>query len=196
LENEVFDDLSFRLPQVASMLNLLGGILFMICGGVRFFDMNQPLIGPICEIVGSCFYVVTSVAMIWMWRDEQYGLVFQSTVYFTPRREADHGRKFTPRSFLFINIYCLFCSVAWINVCMGIDYFIKRPSILYVNGALNQVFVLLLFYTLLLVHSAVVKMPKTQPWRTLIMVARVMAIVLGVNQALSFYLHINRDTGI
>jgi len=144
--------------------------------------------------IGAGFFTVDSIASIWMWRDEQFGLTFMSALNeFKPR--ANPAPRFSGRGYIFINIYCLISVMSVFNFCLQTWNMVQTPDMFSITRLFNEVMPLMIVTAVLVVHSAVVETPKSQPWHMLIMAARYLALAIGANAVTSFYLLIIEQEG-
>lgn len=168
----------------------------MVGGAVLFFP-DSDFSSSLAYAVGSALYTIDSIAAIWLWRDEQFGLTFLAALNeFKPRNRNNSPQsgaaattpQFSGRGFLFINIYCLISVISTFNFCMQAFHFAQETDLFSFTRMVNEVLPLMIVSAVLVVHSAVVETPKAQPWHMLIMAARILALAIGANAVVSFYL--------
>jgi len=195
MEQKVFTACRLRLSQWAALWNCIGGFGFFL-GAVVLFWPDTAFLSSLVYTIGSVLFVMGSVAAIWLWRDEQFGLTFMSALNefrsksFSPtsgNRRRGHPQ-FSWRGFAFINLYCIISVVSVFNVFLEVFNYSMFPSLFSLTRVINEVLPFLLVCAVLVVHSAVVETPKAQPWHLLIIGARWLALAIGANAMTSFYI--------
>merc|ERR1712194_39762 len=146
-------------------------------------------------------FIIGSALNIFMWKDEQFGLTFLAPLnqLAHEQREQNGGRsrtegpgssraqRFSWCGFVFINVYCWISVVSVFNLCLELFHFCHRPDPLAMTHLINESLPFLMFTAVLVTNSAFIKMPKAQPWHTLLVSARWLSLAIGTNSVVSFF---------
>ncbi|CAJ1410696.1 unnamed protein product [Effrenium voratum] len=177
VENEVFTRAGIKagitIPKCAAAMNFLGGVLFALGGAILFWpDSSRE--SNLLFTIGSVFYTIGASLSVILWKDEQFGLAYLAAlnhisgqargVSFMAANSPRESRAFSVRGIVFIHLYCMVSVVAVMNFCLALNHFIAMPNLFTLTRAGNEFLPFLLLHLVLLLHSAVVKTPRTQPF--------------------------------
>lgn len=188
VENQVFTTAASEgsgIPKCAAAMNFIGGILFTIGGLVLFFpDMAAE--SNLCYSIGSLLYTVASSLSVILWKDEQFGLAYLAALNHMSGQDrsrsfmagSQQSGAFSVRGIVFIHIYCAVSVIAVMNFCLALNHFLSSPNLFTMTRAGNEFLPFVLLHLVLLMHSAVVKTPKTQPFHALVISLRCITVVI------------------
>lgn len=177
----------------ASIMNTMGGMTFLAASlAPLLFDpghgWNKPAFVHLNYMVGSACFVVSSVLMIMMWQANEFGLTLLGQLNFMNRsrgsgqqnvrhsfpdesQKSRFGSKVAStrslRPVFFILVYCWFTFVALANCLFREQRFAlaeERAWFEMVLDLLMQVFVVIVIFLVLVIHSVVSEVPDEQPY--------------------------------
>eukprot|EP00913_Durusdinium_trenchii_P012063 g11331.t1 len=161
LENKVFTTSAAEgsaIPKCAAAMNFMGGILFAL--------------GP-------------PLSQVILWKDEQFGLAYLAALNHMSGQDrarswigGQQSGAFSVRGIVFIHLYCVVSVVAVMNFCLSLNHFLSSPNLFTMTRAAEEFLPFVLLHLVLLMHSAVVKTPKTQPFHALVMSLRFITVVI------------------
>lgn len=185
----------------AAFCNFVGGVLFFLGGAVYFLPYEVELVSNLMYGVGSAIFFLGGVFNLLLWKDEQFGLTFLSVLnqFSSSRRRqsnepsssrGDAPPKFSMRGIIFVIFYCLVSVMAIFNFALAVHKLVQDPSWSGLTRAFNEALPFLLLHMILVVHSAVVQTPNAQPFHLLVIGSRWLAVFIGANAFMSFYLFV------
>eukprot|EP00931_Biecheleriopsis_adriatica_P075331 TRINITY_DN49220_c0_g1_i1.p1 TRINITY_DN49220_c0_g1~~TRINITY_DN49220_c0_g1_i1.p1 ORF type:complete len:446 (+),score=75.03 TRINITY_DN49220_c0_g1_i1:121-1458(+) len=182
----------------ASISNCIAGVLLVFGSIADFFEQGATA-GRIFGAVGLGIYVVTGVLLIKMWQVNDFGLTLQHHIN-TAVREGGHlifrrtisgsvevhhtpwkgaaatktikkrrNSSMSTRGVAFLVIYC------WLFACCAMNCvasFVSHVGPQFLD-AMNYLFCLMVVSIVLLVHSAITRVPNQQPYRSAMICMRV-----------------------
>merc|ERR1712183_1232729 len=100
-----------------------------------------------------------------------------------PSDSESSPTRFTPRGVLFVWLYCAVADLAVFNFFLGLSDALTWQGAV---ATCNNILPFVLLHMSLLANSAVVQIPRMQPYRTLVMMTRWLAILLCVTTITTF----------
>lgn len=203
IENEVFTTLKCNLGWCGALMNVIGGVFFLVGSVLSCFD--DAAIAYWADFsygVGSVVFAVESAGMLIMWQDEQFGLTFCAALNNlggphgrplvlaaslspgAPMVEVEEKATFSWRVAFFIilyifaatvSVYTFVCSLA--DISIGQNF--ARATYL-AERSFNALLPCIFVHTLLGLSSAVIKPPKTKPCRELYIGCSFLAVLMIV----------------
>eukprot|EP00928_Gymnodinium_smaydae_P060522 TRINITY_DN4421_c1_g1_i1.p1 TRINITY_DN4421_c1_g1~~TRINITY_DN4421_c1_g1_i1.p1 ORF type:complete len:460 (+),score=62.68 TRINITY_DN4421_c1_g1_i1:64-1443(+) len=202
VENKSFHSWPRNISMWSSWGNFVGSNLFLLYGLACFFP-HLDFWANMMFTVGSGVFVMTSVMAFLLWKDEQFGLTYLSALnHFAKNGQAysfangsgeDNSAGFSVRGLLFLIFYSFVAVLAVFNTFTALEAVLASPELLRVCTAINDLLPFVLLHMVILMHAAVIKTPKTQPYHFLVMLSRVAALLIGANSACIFVAHTLRD---
>jgi len=201
IQNRIFTG-AWTEATTAALLNFLGGVLFT-AGAVSGYYGD----GHGCNTFfayGSFLYAVASSVQMKMWKDEQFGLTFLSgmnklqhpgavNILVGGESEEDTKASFSTRGLVLVHVFCWCGAMSTYNGLVDLARFINSGTLRDFQYAFNEWLPCLFVHLMLVMSSAVLRVPKFAPFRQLFLFARVLGVCLAINSSFTFWLFINRE---
>eukprot|EP00927_Polykrikos_kofoidii_P077951 TRINITY_DN74831_c0_g1_i1.p1 TRINITY_DN74831_c0_g1~~TRINITY_DN74831_c0_g1_i1.p1 ORF type:complete len:558 (+),score=59.49 TRINITY_DN74831_c0_g1_i1:105-1778(+) len=190
-----------RLCWWAAVANCVGGVFFFAA------SLAAVLSDFVCNLLttfGCVFFLVGSMLSVVMWMDNKFGLTYMSvfnqddcpTAEDTPKDAGDVSEVAggaTPLSLtavIFLYFYCFVADIALFDTCVELEVFISDPTFFHMTLVYNELLPFLLMHLVLVMQSALVKVPKRQPYRFLIIMVRFLSVITALNTFIVFCLRL------
>ena len=116
-----------KLPFWLSWNNLFGGCLFFTAATAGRWDPTSPGWVYTTYLIGSVNFFIASSIMLWLWKEEQYGLGFIPSINrIVPLRPLEAGKGYRQVSlwhFAFIQVYITLTGASFIDFCFATQRF-------------------------------------------------------------------------
>lgn len=201
----------------AVMCNLMGGFLFGLGGVLPFLAKIMYIPGyasGLCYGLGACGYVGNSLICLFLWKDEQFGLSYvaqlnklrqmaqeqdeESNLAESDRERSQSSRSPAPKQkggrkkheLSFRGLFMVFCYSFFSTVC-EVNFIVSFYNEATVKddflGAYSHLVPFILFQCLLVLQSAVVRLPPEQPYRCLLIFTRIFSLLMGAKLVFNFF---------
>mmetsp|Transcript_18936 Transcript_18936/g.54852 ORF Transcript_18936/g.54852 Transcript_18936/m.54852 type:complete len:503 (-) Transcript_18936:48-1556(-) len=191
IENEVFRTLKFDQGYVGAALNTLGGVFFTV-GAIMGYWEDLAFEANFAFGVGSLIFACGSGVMIFMWKDEQFGLTFlavlnnlgneQGKPMVRQDSEDTKANTFSPRGAVFIMIYSLTATVSVYDfLCVLWDTDGSITHLRLVERAFNALLPCIFAHMMLALNAGVYKTPNIAPFHQLYIACRWIAVIMVLN---------------
>jgi len=176
---------SSALGFIVGVFNSLGGACFW--AGSVTLDAYQ---GNFLFGVGSAIFILSSAVQIWMWKDEQFGLSFLAALNdyqnlsIVPRNDRS---RFSGRGVFFVWLYCYCGAVSAYNFTIEVKRHFSLSSVRSDQMAFNELLPFIFAHSMLLLSSAVVRVPPGRPYRQMYIGLRALSIALALNSTLTLW---------
>jgi len=201
IQNRIFTR-AWTQATTSALLNFIGGVFFTAGAVVGYYGD-----GPGCNTFfayGSFLYAVASSIQMKMWKDEQFGLTFLAgmnqlnhpgavNILVGGESESDTKASFSTRGLVLVHIFTWCGAMSTYNVLVELARFFNHGTIRNFQFAFNEMLPCLFVHLMLLMSSAVLRVPKFAPFRQLFIFARALGILLAINSTCTFWLFINRE---
>jgi len=195
IENKSFTTLNLDKGWFGAHLNTAGGTFFLLGSLLLFWD--EGYWSDITFGIGAILFCIASSISIIMWKDEQFGLTFLAVLN---NFGGPHGRPmlagsskdrpkeafFSLRGCILIHLYCLGGAVSWYNFMIQMQRVLDAPCLKFWGDAFNELLPCFISHMLLVLSSAVVEMPKTRPYKQLVVAMRWVFIAMLANSLMTF----------
>lgn len=197
IENSVFTTCTWDHAYIGALLNFLGGVGFVI-GAVLAFFPGQSFEANFWYGVGSVIYALGSAFLIYMWKDEQFGLTFLAVLnnlggpdghlLVMPEdskksEESEQLNMPSRRTALFIMVYATLGVVSFYDVCITLANVPGLRMGVVIANALNCFWPCIFAHFMLVLNSGVYRTPKLSPFRWLYLACRYVAVLMLLNQS-------------
>jgi len=178
-----------------AVLNTAGSLGFVVGATMGFW--KGPAITYWADFsygIGSVIFAFGSGLMIVMWKDEQFGLTFLAVLnglggpsgkpLIPGNEQVEEEETYSPTETVFIMVYCLAAALSVYCFTIDIREFTFSDALKGVetfNAAFNAFLPCIFSHMLLVVRSAVMKTPKTSPFRELLIGSRWFAAIMVLN---------------
>mmetsp|Transcript_45064 Transcript_45064/g.107081 ORF Transcript_45064/g.107081 Transcript_45064/m.107081 type:complete len:507 (-) Transcript_45064:242-1762(-) len=182
-----------------------------LAGGVLYFLSAWPFsvaVQSAFAVIGSLFFCTVGCLQLVMWRGGQFGLalfsqlnkVAESKGLLLAQRAQDGAlglpadavddvtlrpRNFSARGLFFMFVYIFGSALSLLNCCFGGGK--MNSEIRDLSMSIDSIIYAVVLHLVLLLHSAgFQRLPKEQPFRILVAMLRVIALVMVTNAGLNF----------
>lgn len=166
-----------------AFLNFVAGFLFFMASLIGFFNAQKMhnYFGA-----GSAIYMVASSIQIELWKAEEFGLTFLAVLN-NVKRIGMHKSSFSVRGLAFVHMCCVLGALATYNAMIELSTFSKTDgSYRSLQLAFNEFVPALFAHLMLLLTSAVLRPPKSSPFRQLYLLVREVCVLLLFNSLYTF----------
>lgn len=177
---------SSSLGFVVGFLNSLGGACYLSGSWTLDAYLGNFLFG-----VGSIIFIVSSSIQIWMWKDEQFGLSFLAALNdyhsLSQRPRNDRKDSFSGRGAFFVWLYCYCGAVSAYNFTIEVARHFSLTRVRSDQMAFNELLPFIFAHMMLLLTSAVVRVPPGRPYRQMYILLRLLSVALALNSTLTLW---------
>jgi len=192
-----------------SVLDVLGGALFFLSSWPFYTAQSQSAFA----FIGAIGFCIVGALQLVMWKGGQFGLsllaqlnkVAESRGLHLAQREQDGAvglpkeavddvrpKNFSARGLFFMAIYILGAALSLLNCCFGGGRMVSEVRD--ASLSLESFTYAIVLHLVLLLHSAgIQRLPKEQPFRTIMISVRAVALVMIVNTILNFVIFLRED---
>jgi hypothetical protein len=203
IENQVFTTPPWNVKKLnaawaGAVLNTSGAGFFLLGSIFMYPGSDQSYASSFMFLMGSIIFALGAGTMIVMWKDEQFGLTFLAALnnlggpngkplVMVEALEGEHALgnveeepTFSVRGAIFIMLYCLAATVSTYNCLTGIVHgFNSKVSTTFVIELGFDAWLPCLFaHLMMILNSAVVRVPKFAPFHQLYIGSRVLAMLM------------------
>lgn len=179
---------------VASWFTLLGSVAFTVASVPPLVSAwaDLHIVSDMGYFLGAFFFAVNAVLLLLLWEADDFGLTMlkqlnrvtevsrYGTAKMAPYDEQDsQDSKMSIRDVTFITIYCWFITMAGLDCIIKEEWYKEgfyREGLLLFTGLGMQIFVVIVVFIVLLIHSVVLQVPKAEPFRSATYATRAMMI--------------------
>ncbi|CAK0872249.1 unnamed protein product, partial [Prorocentrum cordatum] len=173
IENNVFSSLEVNSAWTGSVLNFLGGCLFLLGSLVPFVPAWGSFWGSLWFGVGSTLYGVAGSIQLTQWRSEQFGLVYMAvlnklggpqgqSVLHTP--SAPQPVTYSKGSLWMIHIFCIAGAISCYDFNLSLAHMIADPTLVNLRHAMNELLPCVILHMQIALRTAVVRTPHFAPY--------------------------------
>mmetsp|Transcript_15299 Transcript_15299/g.40897 ORF Transcript_15299/g.40897 Transcript_15299/m.40897 type:complete len:413 (+) Transcript_15299:171-1409(+) len=183
IEHEVFSTPPDHHGWWGAFLNFVGGFFFTIAGVAVVWS------GWWCSFlfgIGSSIYTIGSLIMVIMWKDEQFGLTFLAAInnIYRPPTAKPH---FSFRGLAFLILYICVSVMVVYNFNLVLRAVMQKPSWLLLGTLFNEGAPFVAFHMMMAVLSANYRVPKEEPYHSLMIGARCCLVLCALKASFTFY---------
>eukprot|EP00928_Gymnodinium_smaydae_P008207 TRINITY_DN12985_c0_g1_i1.p1 TRINITY_DN12985_c0_g1~~TRINITY_DN12985_c0_g1_i1.p1 ORF type:complete len:530 (+),score=101.64 TRINITY_DN12985_c0_g1_i1:77-1591(+) len=187
IESETFKPPCLDKAGLAALMNLAGSCSFLL--GSLIIN-RDGYVSNVSFGVGAAFFTIGSSIQVTMWKDEQYGLTFLAALNHlsSPKFETPDNQRMhmTIRHLIFIHLYVLGAVLSVYNFNIQMTRTFMKGTAVNFEHAFNNILPCIISHFLLMLSSAVMAMPKTRPYKQLVIAMRFLYGAIVLNSLFSF----------
>jgi len=188
-------DGAWTLVWWVSWANLIGSVLFLIGSALPLYDPISPSVlfaSNLPFAIGSLIFFVFSAASMFLWKNDMFGLTLSRKL---TSISVQHCRPLSSNTITVNVVYIMSATLCSINVCLSIEHSRGEVSLVrQVSNIINSSLLFLLVHLLLILTSVITALPKTEPYRTLMLAIRFLCLYMLVGVTATF-ICLLRSTG-
>jgi hypothetical protein len=183
------EELPEFLAQIASILNMIGGLLFFVPPVIEQITKFLPIYHDESEAewwssmlfgIGSCCYIVASYLSVVMWQNNQLGLTFMAKLNVDHEKDREEVAKLPFITIIMVVVCCFACVATLTDFVLTFSEIVRNHESL-IQSCLHvcRAFIpFLLSKMMLTLISAQPQLPDHQPYRKLFITARLLVFGL------------------
>lgn len=175
----------------ASWFTLLGSVAFTVAAVPPMVAPSElAFLTDMGYFLGGFFFAINAVLLLLLWEADDFGLTMlkqlnrvtevsrHGTAKLAPSSSVPDS-KMSIRDVTFITVYCWFISMACLDCIIKEEWYKEgfyRQGLLLFTGLGMQIFIVIVVFIVLLIHSVVLQVPKAEPFRSATHITRAMMI--------------------
>jgi len=198
IENEVFTSLAITTAWVGALLNFTAGLSFLLASVLTFISTLPSFWSSLLYGIGSAMFVLGGSLQLVLWRDEQFGLTYMAVmnklgghtgrpiVSTGPDDKAHEQDGFSLVGLFFIHFFSLTAAVSCYDFNMAVADFVFNPGLGNLHRAIADLAPAIVLHMEIALQSAVVRTPRSAPYRQIFVLMRIVATVLAFDSVIAF----------
>jgi len=199
IENDVFVSLDITTAWIGSVLNIGGGIFFLVGSIVPLVPEASSFWGSFWFGVGSALFLIGGSIQLIMWRDEQFGLTYlgvfnklggnngQPLVAKETDDKVQESTSFTWSSLFFIHIFCIAAALSCYDFNLALGDYLEDRKLTRLHRLFNELVPMIILHMEIALRSAVVRTPQFAPYHQLFIAMRVVSVLLLFDSTVGFF---------